>query len=234
MLTHGNLGRNAEVSVRTLVETGPDDVVMGCLPLFHVFGLTCGLNGAVLAGATLTLIPRFDPRKAIEVIERDGVTVFEGVPTMYSALLGVADELPAEATRSRCGPASPAARRCPFRCSTTSRRPSAARFSRATGSPRPRRLPRSIIPNRRAQGRARSAPRSRASRCAWSTWTESRCRRGETGRDPDPRPQRDEGLLEPARRHRGHDHRRRLVVHRRHRHASTTTATSTSSTARRT
>ena len=91
MLTHGNLGRNAEVSVRTLVETGPDDVVMGCLPLFHVFGLTCGLNGAVLAGATLTLIPRFDPRKALEVIERDAVTVFEGVPTMYSALLSVAD-----------------------------------------------------------------------------------------------------------------------------------------------
>ena len=67
MLTHGNLGRNAEVAVRTLLETGPDDVVMGCLPLFHVFGLTCGLNGAVLAGATLTLIPRFDARKALEV-----------------------------------------------------------------------------------------------------------------------------------------------------------------------
>ncbi len=100
MLTHGNLGRNAEVSVRTLVETGPDDVVMGCLPLFHVFGLTCGLNGAVLAGATLTLIPRFDPRKALEVIERDGVTVFEGVPTMYSALLSVADEASPDATRS--------------------------------------------------------------------------------------------------------------------------------------
>jgi long-chain acyl-CoA synthetase len=48
----------------------------------------------------LTLIPRFDPRKAIEVIERDQVTVFEGVPTMYSALLSVADEASAEATRS--------------------------------------------------------------------------------------------------------------------------------------
>src|SRR6201985_3484215 len=90
MLTHGNLGRNA----------GPGDVVMGCLPLFHVFGLTCGLNGAVLSGATLTLIPRFDPRKAIEVIERDAGTVFEGVPTMYSALLSVADEAAAEATRT--------------------------------------------------------------------------------------------------------------------------------------
>ncbi|MBV8294651.1 MAG: long-chain fatty acid--CoA ligase, partial [Mycobacterium sp.] len=100
MLTHGNLGRNAEVSVRTLVETGQDDVVMGSLLLFHVFGLTCGLNGAVLAGATLTLIPRFEPRKALEVIERDSVTVFEGVPTMYSALLSVADQVAPEATRT--------------------------------------------------------------------------------------------------------------------------------------
>jgi long-chain acyl-CoA synthetase len=100
MLTHGNLGRNAEVSVRTLVETGPDDVVMGCLPLFHVFGLTCGLNGSVLAGAMLTLMARFDPGKALEVIERDAVTVFEGVPTMYSALLSVADRAAPGAMRS--------------------------------------------------------------------------------------------------------------------------------------
>jgi long-chain acyl-CoA synthetase len=100
MLTHGGLGRNADVCVRTLSEIGPNDVVMGCLPLFHVFGLTCGLNSAVLAGATLTLIPRFDPRKALEVIERDAVTVFEGVPTMYSALLSLAREASPEATRT--------------------------------------------------------------------------------------------------------------------------------------
>jgi long-chain acyl-CoA synthetase len=100
MLTHGGLGRNAEVCMRTLVEIGPNDVVMGCLPLFHVFGLTFGLNCAVLAGAMLTLIPRFDPGEVLEVIERDGVTVFAGVPTMYSALLGVASAAAPGATRS--------------------------------------------------------------------------------------------------------------------------------------
>lgn len=100
MLTHANLRRNADVSVRTLLKIGPDDVVMGCLPLFHVFGLTCGLNSSILAGATLTLIPRFDPRKALEVIERDAVTLFQGVPTMYSALLALADDAAAQATRS--------------------------------------------------------------------------------------------------------------------------------------
>jgi long-chain acyl-CoA synthetase len=99
-LTHGGLRRNADVAVRTLTKIGPDDVVMGCLPLFHVFGLTCGLNAAVTVGATLTLIPRFDAAKVMQVIERDGVTVFEGVPTMYSALLGVAHDFPASATAS--------------------------------------------------------------------------------------------------------------------------------------
>lgn len=71
-----------------------DDVVMGCLPLFHVFGMTAALNTSVASGATLTLIPRFDPAKALEVIERDKVTVFEGVPTMYSALLAAAAHAP--------------------------------------------------------------------------------------------------------------------------------------------
>ena len=101
MLTHGNLGRNAEVSVRTLVETGPDDVVMGCLPLFHVFGLTCGLNVSVASAATLTLLPRFDPAKALDIIARDRVTIFEGVPTMYAAMLHLPDADPAKTATLR-------------------------------------------------------------------------------------------------------------------------------------
>jgi long-chain acyl-CoA synthetase len=86
-LTHANLRRNAAVSAATLFHLEPDDVVMGCLPLFHSFGQTCGLNAVVGSGACLTLVPRFDPGKALEVIRRDRVTVFEGVPTMYVALL---------------------------------------------------------------------------------------------------------------------------------------------------
>jgi long-chain acyl-CoA synthetase len=86
-LTHAGLNSNARTTQETLLEGTPDDVIMGCLPLFHVFGLTCSLNAGVLAGASLTLIPRFDGGKALDVIERDGVTVFEGVPTMFSAIL---------------------------------------------------------------------------------------------------------------------------------------------------
>jgi long-chain acyl-CoA synthetase len=86
-LTHANLASNARTAAETLAEVGPADVVMGCLPLFHVFGLTCGLNASIRAGACLTMLPRFDGAQALRIIERDHVTIFEGVPTMYSAML---------------------------------------------------------------------------------------------------------------------------------------------------
>ena len=86
-LTHSNIHLNAKRSSVDIQHTSPDDVVMGCLPLFHVFGLVVGLQAAVVAGASLALIPRFDPEKAIEVIEKERVTIMLGVPTMYAAIL---------------------------------------------------------------------------------------------------------------------------------------------------
>ena len=62
-------------------------MILGALPLFHSFGQTCGMNACVTVGGRLTLIPRFDPGKALEIIQRDKVTIFQGVPTMYVALL---------------------------------------------------------------------------------------------------------------------------------------------------
>ncbi len=100
-LSHANLRHNQAVTARTLLHLGPDDVVMGCLPLFHVFGMTCGLNAAITNGALLTLIPRFDPAKALEVIARDRVTVLEGVPTMYSAMLALKDSTTADVSSLR-------------------------------------------------------------------------------------------------------------------------------------
>jgi long-chain acyl-CoA synthetase len=85
-LTHSNLARNVEIA-GDLFDMKDDAVLLGALPLFHSFGQTCALNSAVRRGAMLTLIPRFDPGKALEIIERDGVTVFQGVPTMYAAML---------------------------------------------------------------------------------------------------------------------------------------------------
>jgi long-chain acyl-CoA synthetase len=101
-LTHANMRRNASVTATTLLSLGPDDVVMGCLPLFHSFGQTCGLNAAVQSGACLTLIPRFSAAQALRVIERDRVTVFEGVPTMYVGLLHEAADAPDTSTLRLC------------------------------------------------------------------------------------------------------------------------------------
>lgn len=86
-LTHANLRENAKVMAETVLRLSPSDVVLGALPLFHTFGQTCAMNTAFLKGACLTLLPRFDPEDALRIIGRDRVTVFEGVPTMYFALL---------------------------------------------------------------------------------------------------------------------------------------------------
>ena len=85
-LTHSNLAINADV-MKQVFSISPEDVIFGALPLFHAFGQTCALNTAVSAGAELVLLARFDAGRALEAMERYGVTVFEGVPTMYSALL---------------------------------------------------------------------------------------------------------------------------------------------------
>ncbi|HTX13330.1 MAG TPA: long-chain fatty acid--CoA ligase [Solirubrobacteraceae bacterium] len=85
-LTHSNLAINVDV-MKQVFSIGPDDVILGALPLFHAFGQTCALNTAVSAGAELVMLARFDAGRALETMERYGVTVFEGVPTMYSALL---------------------------------------------------------------------------------------------------------------------------------------------------
>ena len=90
-LSHANLRSNAVTTVETLMPNGPGDVIFGGLPLFHSFGQTCALNAAMAGGACLTLLPKFDPEEALRVISEDRVTIFLGVPTMYSALLGVKD-----------------------------------------------------------------------------------------------------------------------------------------------
>jgi long-chain acyl-CoA synthetase len=90
-LTHLNMLENCRAGGTELMHISEQDVIFGALPLFHSFGQTCCLNAGVRAGACLTMIPRFEPRKALEIVQRDKVTLFEGVPTMYHALLNYPD-----------------------------------------------------------------------------------------------------------------------------------------------
>lgn len=91
-LTHRNLTTNARTTAECITEIDENDVILGCLPLFHSFGLSCVLNAAIYRAACVTLIPRFEARRALDIMKRDQVTVFAGVPTMYSALLNCPEE----------------------------------------------------------------------------------------------------------------------------------------------
>ena len=211
-LTHVNLFRNAEVSSRTTCEIGDGDVVLGALPLFHSFGQTVAMNASLSVGACLTLVPKFDPGEALGTMQRDGVTHFYGVPTMYGALLHHPEREEFDTSTLRnCitgGASMPVevlrgfeeafgavvlegyglSETSPVACSN---HPDNERKPGSIGTPIEGVEMRVVDEddNRGAPGRGR--------------------------RDRDPRPQRHEGLLAASGRHRGGD-ARRLVPHRRH------------------
>jgi long-chain acyl-CoA synthetase len=86
-LSHFNMFFNAMVCAEKLLGIEPGDIFLATLPLFHSFGQTCVMNVTLFAGATMTMLPRFDPVQAAAIIKRDQVTAFAGVPTMYFYLL---------------------------------------------------------------------------------------------------------------------------------------------------
>ncbi|WP_299017898.1 long-chain fatty acid--CoA ligase [uncultured Photobacterium sp.] len=86
MLTQGNMVCNAMVASNLMAGNG-NDVHLAVLPLFHSFGQTVHMNTAILSGATLLLIPRFEPQQVLGEIEKHHATIFAGVPTMYIGLL---------------------------------------------------------------------------------------------------------------------------------------------------
>jgi long-chain acyl-CoA synthetase len=90
MITHLNVLMNVDVSAMDSFDITPDDVVLGCLPLFHTFGQTCCMNTSFRIGATVVLLPRFDGPQALQLLVDEKCTIFMGVPTMYIGLLDAA------------------------------------------------------------------------------------------------------------------------------------------------
>jgi long-chain acyl-CoA synthetase len=86
-LSHSNLLVNALTCNRQFGVTG-NEVHLITLPLFHSFGSTVQMNAGLAVGATLVLLPRFDAKQAVALLEKEKVTFFAGVPTMYWGLLG--------------------------------------------------------------------------------------------------------------------------------------------------
>jgi long-chain acyl-CoA synthetase len=92
-LTHGVLAESQAVTAGLLLRLGQNDVAMGCLPMSKRSGMTCGLLASISSGATLVLPsfdPVFDPATTLEMIAAERITVFEGDPAMYMALLDAA------------------------------------------------------------------------------------------------------------------------------------------------
>lgn len=81
-LTHTNLVSTALASSEAL-EIGREDVVIGVTTLFNVFGLAPGVLGTMAAGATLVLQEDIEPSLALEIVDREKVTVYHGVPTSF-------------------------------------------------------------------------------------------------------------------------------------------------------
>ncbi len=86
-LTHANLFLNCTIVVPKLLPISEQAVALATLPFFHSFGQTAIQNAFIAAGGSFSLLPRFSPEQAFEIIERDHISVLAGVPTMYFALL---------------------------------------------------------------------------------------------------------------------------------------------------
>lgn len=87
MLTHANLSANIEQMRCVFDKAKPGEEKLLCvLPFFHVFAMTVAQNLAVVLGAEMVLQPRFELKGLLDVIKRKRVTLFPGVPTIYTAI----------------------------------------------------------------------------------------------------------------------------------------------------
>ena len=88
-LRHRNMRDNALIGTELFgADAERPDTYLCVLPLFHSFGQTVIQNGAFAFGGTVVMLPRFEAGAALALMDREEVTFFAGVPTMYWGLLG--------------------------------------------------------------------------------------------------------------------------------------------------
>ena len=92
-LMHRNMIYNALTSDKLFgADAERPDTLLCVLPLFHSFGQTVIMNAGFAFGGTVVLLPRFEAGQALTLMDREDVTFFAGVPTMYWGLLGALDD----------------------------------------------------------------------------------------------------------------------------------------------
>ncbi|GAA3535529.1 long-chain acyl-CoA synthetase [Aeromicrobium flavum] len=91
MLTHralvADLDQLLEVDSPPVIR--PDDVVLGLLPMFHIYGLNCVLSLSVRVGAAVVLVEEFDPGSLLAEIAERHITNLPVAPPVISACVGL-------------------------------------------------------------------------------------------------------------------------------------------------
>ncbi|HWL13929.1 MAG TPA: AMP-binding protein, partial [Ureibacillus sp.] len=88
MLTHKNLIANTKMCDAWMYECKEgEEIILGILPFFHVYGMTTVLLLSVMKSFKMVLLPKFDVEQALKTIEKQKPTLFPGAPTMYIGLL---------------------------------------------------------------------------------------------------------------------------------------------------
>lgn len=92
ILSHGNHASEAKILAKMRGKLDPQVVVIGVLPLYHIYGITSVINLSIYSGFTIELLTHFDPAKVIEVAQAETHTNLFAVPTMYNRLIQVASQ----------------------------------------------------------------------------------------------------------------------------------------------
>ncbi len=90
MLTHYNVVNNGK-AIGDCMDLSTNDRMMIQVPMFHCFGMVLAMTASVTHGVTMSPIPAFSPRKGLACINKEKITAFHGVPTMFIAMLGHED-----------------------------------------------------------------------------------------------------------------------------------------------
>jgi acyl-CoA synthetase (AMP-forming)/AMP-acid ligase II len=92
MLSHYNLVSNIyQLIAPNSVHLDGDDTVLCCLPLYHIYGLNVVLSPALILGATLVLVPRFNVQQLTQLLIEEGITMMPLVPPAINALCQAAE-----------------------------------------------------------------------------------------------------------------------------------------------
>jgi long-chain acyl-CoA synthetase len=94
MLTHTNHASEARILAKMRGKLDPEVVIIGVLPLYHIYGITSVINVSIYLGCTIELLPHFEPERVIEIAQTEKQTILFGVPTMYNRLIQVASQNP--------------------------------------------------------------------------------------------------------------------------------------------